>query len=751
MALATRREAILDAMMEAAESFAEALDSGWAERLLDSLIAEVTGTLPDKKAFLWELDHLVRPMVSTNSRVGRWQNVVSALRRQMLPCFDSTDTKELCRAQDLWAQARVLIGEAAQQARGYQIVQERRQTQTLRQISQSLVAAFDVAELADTLARDLPSLGIECCYLSLYEDPKRPTDRARLIMAYDGQGRIELAQDGQTYSSEHLVPTDLLSRTKPVKPYSMIAVPLYFREEQIGFALFGVGPIDGTVYEVLRGQISSALKGALLFGETREARAAAEAANQAKSQFLANISHELRTPLHAILGFAELMVHDKGLTDRQRVNSEIIERSGEHLLALINDVLDLAKIEAGKVELQPTVFDLHHMILGLSEMFGLRARQKGLTVAFDLAPGVPQFVCADEGKLRQVLINLLGNAAKFTERGNITLRVKSRQLESGRGNVDQADPVSLSTLCFEIQDTGVGISSDELEGLFDAFVQTESGRRSGQGTGLGLPISREYVRLMGGELVAQSHIGQGSTFRFDLPTRVIDEEQTHLVQPARRVVGLAREQASPDGGPYRLLVVDHDEAHRRLLVELLTPLGFAVQEARSGREAVDIWRAWRPHLIWMDANMPVLDGLDATQEIKRNRESWKTIVVLVTASAFDLEQQLILTKGGDDIICKPFRETQILETLSRHLGVRYVYEDDRTQEPGQLDPALLHNVSQEWRSAMRRAMVIGDVAKMSALIDQLPGPQSLLDELRNRVYRFEYGAILSWIQGEQDR
>ncbi|MBN1579675.1 MAG: response regulator [Anaerolineae bacterium] len=469
-----------------------------------------------------------------------------------------------------------------------------------------------------------------------------------------------------------------------------------------------------------------------------EAQYAAEAANQAKSRFLANMSHELRTPLNAILGFAELMMHDDMLTDRQRENLEIIGRSGEHLLVLINDVLDLSKIEAGKVELDPETFDLHEMLLGLGEMFSLRAKQKGLTVVFDLTTGVPQHIRSDAGKLSQVLINLLGNAVKFTEQGSVTLTAKRVPPESE----------TYTRLMFEVRDTGVGIASDELSTIFDAFVQTESGRRASQGTGLGLAISREYVRLMGGELTVQSRIGEGTTFCFDLPIEVMDEGQPDGV-PSKWAVGLAAGQQAPDGGPYRLLVVDDDQANRRLLIELLTPLGFALQEARDGREAVAIWRAWQPHLIWMDANMPVLDGLSAAQQIKSEQDGAQVVIVLVTASAFEEERQRVLELGGDDFIRKPFRERQICDALTRHLGVHFVYENGAAQKPRSLDPLWLRDLSTEWVSAMHQALIIGDVAKMEALVEQLPGPPQLLDELRKRVDQFEHETILKWIEGEK--
>ncbi len=501
----------------------------------------------------------------------------------------------------------------------------------------------------------------------------------------------------------------------------------------------------------------------------RQAKEAAEAANRAKSAFLANMSHELRTPLTAILGFAELLRHDSQLTIRQRENIEIIQRSGEHLLSLINDVLDLSKIEAGRVELEPEVFDLHKMLLGLGEMFSLRAEQKGLIMILDMAAKVPQYIHADLSKLRQVLINLLGNAVKFTERGSIILRVKSRQgiREKGIGkegceddSLVSSSTLPLSTLFFEIEDTGMGIAPEEIGQVFEPFVQTASGRQSGQGSGLGLTISRQYVQLMGGDIAVRSQVGVGSTFSFDLPIAVVVDRQAE--PSTQRVVGLKEGQYAPDGGPYRLLVTDDVQATRQLLVELLKPVGFEIREAVNGQQAVEIWQAWHPHLIWMDMRMPVLNGQEATRQIKASPQGQNTIIVALTASSFEQERTEILAVGCDDVLIKPFREGQIWDILGRHLNIQFTYTspppdlpDSTVVQSAPSDPLHYFNrqdLPSKWAASLQQAMMVGDVQQAINTLNEgkyLDIAPALIDRLTELVYRFEHDKILAWLERGQ--
>jgi PAS domain S-box-containing protein len=408
--------------------------------------------------------------------------------------------------------------------------------------------------------------------------------------------------------------------------------------------------------------------------ELQEARREAEAANQAKSTFLANMSHKLRTPLNAILGFSQLMDGDLNLTDEQQENLEIINRSGEHLLALINDVLEMSKIEAGRVALQETSFDLYGLLDSLEEMFRLRAEHRGLTLSLRRAENVPRYVVTDEGKLRQVLSNLLGNAVKFTREGGVSLRVSAPSPALPR---TQARTI----LHFEVEDTGPGIAPEELEVVFDPFVQATVGQGPQEGTGLGLTISRQFVRLMGGDITASSKLGQGSLFQFDVQVGLAAAAEFEETRPGRRVVGLAPDQRAADDRPFRLLVVEDKETNRRLLVKLLESLGFDVQEAVNGQQALEMWEHWQPHLIWMDMRMPVMNGHEATQRIKTTPRGQAAIIIALTATAFEEDREQILLEGCDDFVRKPFRKDDIYDMLVKHLGVRFLYEEEPAPPP----------------------------------------------------------------------
>ena len=480
----------------------------------------------------------------------------------------------------------------------------------------------------------------------------------------------------------------------------------------------------------------------------REARVAAEKANQAKSDFLANMSHELRTPLNAILGFSQLLTRSKVLPPHEMEYLDTIRRSGEHLLTLINQVLDLSTIEAGRVILKESDVDFYGLLDEIENMFRIRAVNRQLDLVFERGGKVPRFIGSDPVKLRQVLINLLNNAFKFTEKGSITLRVGVQE-EHEEPLDGAAAPMGL---CFEVEDTGTGIAPGELTKIFDAFEQTETGRLAQEGTGLGLTISRRFVELMGGHMSVESEVGKGTLFKFDIGVRAVQAVATEAVVPLRRVVAL-----QPGQPRYRILVADDNPVNRLLLIRLLEIFGFDLRGAEDGKSAIDLYDEWRPDLIFMDMRMPVMDGYEATRRIKSADKDGRTTVVAVSASSLKNEQEAILAAGCDDYIAKPFREADIFEAIEKHLGVRWVYEDDRGPETGptadgphdrqKLFSALPVVLQKGLEDAVSRA----DMAAIDPLIIQIGDhAPRLAVKLQEWAHDFEYEEILSLVKGARN-
>ncbi|MEG3911279.1 ATP-binding protein [Microcoleus sp. w2-18bC1] len=477
--------------------------------------------------------------------------------------------------------------------------------------------------------------------------------------------------------------------------------------------------------------------------QLQQAAWAAEAANLAKSTFLANMSHELRTPLNAILGFSQLMQRSTNLTREQQENIRIINRSGEHLLALINQILDLAKIEAGRITINPTDFKLSSLLNDLEEMFQLQAREQQLQLIFDCSSETPEYVQTDQMKLRQVLINLLSNAIKFTKYGVIRLRVSAF---IDREN--QQLPISNYQLHFEIEDTGSGIAADELDQLFQAFVQTKTGTKSQQGTGLGLAISQQFIKLMGGLITVRSEVGRGTTFAFDIPISAVDAPATQPVQPPRRVIALERNQPR-----YRILIVDDQLDNRQLLIKLLAVFDFELEEASNGMEAIEMWSSFEPHLIFMDMWMPVMDGHEATKRIKATVKGQATAIIAVSASNGEEAPTVTVSDDCDDFIHKPFRDTEIFATLHKHLGVRYIYgEPESVPELTQIEaptPESLAALPADWLAALEKATIECDLELILIHIEQIRDRNdALASALAALANEFQFNQILALIHPE---
>jgi PAS domain S-box-containing protein len=459
----------------------------------------------------------------------------------------------------------------------------------------------------------------------------------------------------------------------------------------------------------------------------------AEAANRAKSTFLSTMSHEIRTPMNAILGYAQLMLRDPGMGTDAKANLKIIGRSGEHLLSLINDVLDMSKIEAGRTELNPATFNLFRLLDDLAAMFRLRAGAKALRFEMSVDGEKVPYVRADEGKIRQVLINLLGNAVKFTELGLINLHV----------TLEQRDSTGL-WLSARVEDTGSGIADEEKEKLFEPFCQTTRGINTQGGTGLGLAISRKNARLMGGDITVTSAPGTGSVFRLEIPIERGDAKVAVRRSAPRRVIAIRAGQEAP-----KILVVDDHPENRDWLIKLLNSVGFSVRGVDNGEAAIRSWEEWNPRLILMDVHMPVMDGLEATQRIKADLRGKETIIVALTASALDDDRRAVSQSGADAFLAKPCLEDELLEKMRALLHIAYDYEEPSRPEDLPLAPAAalsaerIEQLPRELIEEIRDATLSGNKKLLDRLILKVPeaGDAEAARALQDLADKYEYDAL----------
>ncbi len=499
-------------------------------------------------------------------------------------------------------------------------------------------------------------------------------------------------------------------------------------------------PDDIQIATQVGNQLGVAIQQAELFQSVQQqatelqvAKDAADRASRAKSEFLAKISHELRTPLNAILGFTQLMQHDTSLSARNQRYVQTVNRSGEHLLGLINNILEMSKIEAGRQTLNCEPFDLHDLLDGLHAMLALEATAKGIELAVNRAATVPRHVAGDGGKLRQVLLNLLGNALKFTEVGQVSLTVTGESPQ----------------LHFAIADTGPGIAPEEQATLFDAFAQTSTGRRSGKGTGLGLSISQQYIRLLGGELAVESTVGQGTCFHFTIPVQTIQELPAIAERSEPRpVLSLASDQPT-----CRIAIAEDNPVNRELLRDLLVPLGFAVREAADGQDAIALWREWQPQAILLDLRMPLLDGYQVAREIRQYDTQVK--ILALTASALESDRRAVLAAGCNDFLSKPFATEELLQQLQQHLGLQYRYAEDASSDSAAIAPTLSSAAVQArlqaqpaaWRQALAAAAARCSDDSVLTVVQQLPAAEAALAaQLEQWLEQYEFDKILTALE-----
>ncbi len=460
------------------------------------------------------------------------------------------------------------------------------------------------------------------------------------------------------------------------------------------------------------------------------AKLQAEQASKAKGIFLASMTHEIRTPLNAILGYSQIMMREKNLPQESLRQIEIINTSGEHLLGLINEILDMSKIEAGKTEVFNETFSLYTVMKQIKNLFSIKTGRKGIGFDINIRPDVPDIIITDKSKLKQILINLIGNAIKFTDKGTITVEL----------SVENDDPEKLITT---VSDTGKGIPPEFLEHIFDPFEQAEEGRNRG-GTGLGLPISRNFVNMLGGDITIKSTLSEGSCFTFTIRFRKGEDGVITETEAEKKVVGIK------SGIIPRVIIVDDRDVNRDILIKILEPLGYIVKEASGGSEALDLIDTWEPDLVLLDLVMPEVSGRDVIRALKKNPRHSGIKIIVITASALEMEKDEILELGADSFIRKPFRESSILNEIKDMFGLEYNYEEAQIEDS--TIPVFKSSVElsdrtsvipEDVKKQLSNALVTGDIEEINSLISKIAAlDEDLAKQIKYMADDFEFSSLI---------